>query len=930
MSRLSAGSGAIANYLWDFGDGSTASVTGTSAGHVYSAGTYSVNLTVTNIYGCVATAAQANAVTVLPTLAPSFTINPLVLCTVNSPATFTNNTTGPGTLSYQWNFGDGGLSTAINPTNTYAAKGTYTVILTATSSAGCVVADTQSNVLNVANFQTDFTIPASVCQGASATFTDSSSPAPSAESWVVDGVMTGTGMVLGETWGAAGNHTITLTNTYGSCTQSVTRTFAVNSAPVMPPFDAVQQSSCGAPETVNFTDHTPGAVQWAWAFAYNPYSYDNYQNLTYGGPSISYPYSLDQNYLVQLTVTNAAGCQASEIQMVDVTSPYTDIILTAGTPSVCAQPMTETFGSANIANLASWEWIFGDGDSSNAPSPTHTFSNSGNYQTYLKWTDNNGCSGTSNILYTTITPPINANFTVSSTTVCAGQEVSFSETGIPADAIYANWDFGDGSPYEDFAYTGAGHVYNTPGVYSVTLYVATAGECTEVVPKTNYITVLPSPTVGFTTANTCDSPRAAVTINVTSGNGATGIQWQFGDGATLDTAAGAYTLVHSYVENDFYDIYATATNGTCSSTAEEAVIIERKPLALTLNVNATGICPATNLTDQLQMVFPPGSYFDYYDYYFMKWYYADGTPFQGSETGISHPISNGYYTSDLSSFQAGESGLYAVTTNGLGCLDTSNIVPLHIGGITAAYQILQDDQCYQQPVVLQDMSQSVPGDPIVSWLWNFGDSLVSTQSGTVQHNYTNPGTYTVMLTVMDQGGCSSATSSTVNQVTVNGPKTIFQAQGAGAGYPAGSTVFPQGSTVQFINNTNTANTANVSYVWNFGDGSSSTQVNPAHLYALPGTYTVTLTAQDGADGCVSAMTLVHHDRAGEQCLFQSGFVCGFRELSTGACAVYEYVSKLSVFYLGLWGWRDGFECSGPKPCLSKPGCLYRHADGAGG
>ena len=74
-------------------------------------------------------------------------------------------------------------------------------------------------------------------------------------------------------------------------------------------------------------------------------------------------------------------------------------------------------------NLKSWEWIFGDGDSSNAQTPTHTFVDSGHYQTYLKWTDNNGCSGTSNILYTNITPPINANFSANATTVCAGQGV---------------------------------------------------------------------------------------------------------------------------------------------------------------------------------------------------------------------------------------------------------------------------------------------------------------------------------------------------------------------------------------------------------------------------------------------------------------------------------------------------------------------------
>src|SRR5580658_4174128 len=115
-AAATAGSGAIANYLWDFGDGSTETVTETSVGHVYSPGTYGVNLTVTDIYGCVATAAQPGAVTALPSPAPSFTTNPQVLCTANSPVSFTNTTTGPGTLSYQWNFGDGGTSAQTNPT----------------------------------------------------------------------------------------------------------------------------------------------------------------------------------------------------------------------------------------------------------------------------------------------------------------------------------------------------------------------------------------------------------------------------------------------------------------------------------------------------------------------------------------------------------------------------------------------------------------------------------------------------------------------------------------------------------------------------------------------------------------------------------------------------------------------------------------------
>ncbi len=95
--------------------------------------------------------------------------------------------------------------------------------------------------------------------------------------------------------------------------------------------------------------------------------------------------------------------------------------------------------------------------------PRTPFSNSGNYQTYLKWTDNNGCSGTSNILYTTITPPINANFTVNSTTVCAGQEVSFCRNRDPCRRDICELGFWGWVSLWDFAYTGAGHVYNTPG-----------------------------------------------------------------------------------------------------------------------------------------------------------------------------------------------------------------------------------------------------------------------------------------------------------------------------------------------------------------------------------------------------------------------------------------------------------------------------------
>src|SRR5579863_9833094 len=126
-STSMAGSGAITNYLWDFGDGVTKSGPAATVGHAYAAaGVEGVSLTVTDSYGCTATQDQPALLTVLPPMEVGFTKNDSILCAVGNPVQFTNTTTGPGTLSYEWNFGDGGASTATSPSYAYGAKGTYT------------------------------------------------------------------------------------------------------------------------------------------------------------------------------------------------------------------------------------------------------------------------------------------------------------------------------------------------------------------------------------------------------------------------------------------------------------------------------------------------------------------------------------------------------------------------------------------------------------------------------------------------------------------------------------------------------------------------------------------------------------------------------------------------------------------------------------
>ncbi|MFO1313581.1 MAG: PKD domain-containing protein [Burkholderiales bacterium] len=129
----SASTGTITSYAWTFGDGGTSAAANPS--HTYtSTGTFTVALTVSGPGGT-NTQTRTGYLTVnVPAPAASFTAN---VTSGNAPLTvnFTNLSTGSIT-SYAWTFGDGGTSTAANPSHSYASAGTYTVALTVTGPGG--------------------------------------------------------------------------------------------------------------------------------------------------------------------------------------------------------------------------------------------------------------------------------------------------------------------------------------------------------------------------------------------------------------------------------------------------------------------------------------------------------------------------------------------------------------------------------------------------------------------------------------------------------------------------------------------------------------------------------------------------------------------------------------------------------------------------
>jgi len=129
---------------------------------------------------------------------------------------------------------------------------------------------------------------------------------------------------------------------------------------------------------------------------------------------------------------------------------------------------------------------------------------------------------------------------------------------------------------------------------------------------------------------------------------------------------------------------------------------------------------------------------------------------------------------------------------------------------------------------------------IASYQWDFGDGSTATTQ-TVNHIYTNAGTYTARLTLTDNVGQTNTATVAVNASslasTPASPPTAIISSSAATG-PAPLTVSFDGSGSTATNATLTA------YNWSFGDGGSATGSKVSHAYTTAGTYTATLTVTD--------------------------------------------------------------------------------------
>jgi len=193
----------------------------------------------------------------------------------------------------------------------------------------------------------------------------------------------------------------------------------------------------------------------------------------------------------------------------------------------------------------------------------------------------------------------------------------------------------------------------------------------------------------------------------------------------------------------------------------------------------------------------------------------------------------------------------AVAANGQVTVQAPNEAP------TASFTYSPSHPTDLDVISFSDTSTDSDGS-VVSWSWSFGDGATSTAHNPT-HQYADDGIYTVTLVVTDDDGAPSTPYSTGVAVANVAPRAAFAVD------PPPLVV---GEPINFTDASTDDDGTVVACSWDFGDGATSTDENPAHTYSAQGTYTVSLIVTDD-DGAASAAATTDIEVWAERNLFVS-------------------------------------------------------------
>jgi PKD repeat protein len=463
---------------------------------------------------------------------------------------FTDNSTG-GVSQWNWNFGDGQTSAQQDPLHIFAAPGQYLVCLQVTGPCG-----TETTCENI---------------------TVSCPPPAAAFSYQSDGLLyafinEASGNISQFSWTFGDGNSSTDVNPFYSFSQPGVYEVCQEVAGLCGNAQSCQTItvSCAAPQAafnynadelqVSFQDISSNQPSvWNWTFGDGNSSTQQSPQHTYTAPG-TYQVCLEAGSVCGTT----QSCQT----------------ITLG----CAGPVAAFNFQANQLQLAftdnsanqptQWSWTFGDGGSSTAQNPQHTYALPGTYQVCLTATSVCGASQECEFIQVTCNAP-QAAFSF----VANGLQLNFQDNSAGAPTQWS-WTFGDGGAS---TLQNPQHAFSLPGVYEVCLTATSPCGTTQSCQTISVSCLAPQAAFNFQTSG------LTVSFTDNSGNLPTGWMWTFGDGASSTIQ----NPQHAYAAPGAFTVCLQASS-VCGSTQ----------ICLTVNVNcAAPLADFDYTADQLAVSF---------------------------------------------------------------------------------------------------------------------------------------------------------------------------------------------------------------------------------------------------------------------------------------------------------------------------------------